>query len=101
MLVITRDKLGRTWERVAFILFPYEWPGQMRVLSRRSMMRVILFFMCAMFPPVKSVLPIPSANTVSPVMRFPSQHKQMEPFFFNDASTTEIYTLSLHDALPI
>src|SRR5579875_3550941 len=22
-------------------------------------------------------------------------------FFFNDASTTEIYTLSLHDALPI
>src|SRR6267378_1641141 len=23
------------------------------------------------------------------------------PFFFNDAATTEIYTLSLHDALPI
>src|SRR5438477_113620 len=23
------------------------------------------------------------------------------PFFFNDTSTTEIYTLSLHDALPI
>ena len=22
-------------------------------------------------------------------------------FFFNDAATTEIYTLSLHDALPI
>jgi len=22
-------------------------------------------------------------------------------FFFNDTSTTEIYTLSLHDALPI
>src|SRR5438034_2105146 len=23
------------------------------------------------------------------------------PFFFNDSATTEIYTLSLHDALPI
>src|SRR4030088_2330982 len=25
----------------------------------------------------------------------------MQPFFFNDPATTEIYTLSLHDALPI
>src|SRR3712207_6412588 len=25
----------------------------------------------------------------------------MPPFFFNDTATTEIYTLSLHDALPI
>src|SRR5205809_7209157 len=25
----------------------------------------------------------------------------MSPFFFNDPATTEIYTLSLHDALPI
>src|SRR3712207_7959604 len=25
----------------------------------------------------------------------------MTPFFFNDTATTEIYTLSLHDALPI
>ena len=24
-----------------------------------------------------------------------------ESFFFNDTATTEIYTLSLHDALPI
>src|SRR5260370_36653725 len=32
-------------------------------------------------------------------------HIQLEPifefFFFNDTATTEIYTLSLHDALPI
>src|SRR2546430_7692926 len=29
-------------------------------------------------------------------------HKQgQEFFFFNDTATTEIYTLSLHDALPI
>src|SRR3712207_7828127 len=26
---------------------------------------------------------------------------RMIPFFFNDTATTEIYTLSLHDALPI
>src|SRR5690349_24926065 len=28
------------------------------------------------------------------------QHQQL-PFFFNDTPTTDIYTLSLHDALPI
>src|SRR5450631_2137132 len=27
--------------------------------------------------------------------------EQRQNFFFNDAATTEIYTLSLHDALPI
>src|ERR1041384_8862447 len=27
--------------------------------------------------------------------------ENLEPFFFNDTATTEIYTLSLHDALPI
>ena len=26
---------------------------------------------------------------------------EMRVFFFNDTATTEIYTLSLHDALPI
>src|SRR6266403_1856848 len=31
------------------------------------------------------------------------RHRHCEPsfFFFNDTATTEIYTLSLHDALPI
>src|SRR3712207_8394251 len=28
-------------------------------------------------------------------------HTSMSFFFFNDTATTEIYTLSLHDALPI
>src|SRR5215208_2629918 len=28
-------------------------------------------------------------------------HRILVPFFFNDTATTEIYTLSLHDALPI
>src|SRR2546427_1346568 len=31
----------------------------------------------------------------------PSRHKPASLFFFNDTATTEIYTLSLHDALPI
>src|SRR4051812_49478979 len=34
-----------------------------------------------------------------PADRFP--RKTYPPFFFNDTATTEIYTLSLHDALPI
>src|SRR5258705_3244235 len=32
---------------------------------------------------------------------FPSLHVFLFFFFFNDTATTEIYTLSLHDALPI
>src|SRR2546422_8489793 len=28
-------------------------------------------------------------------------HSSLAVFFFNDTATTEIYTLSLHDALPI
>src|SRR4029079_1330138 len=31
----------------------------------------------------------------------PRQHAVCALFFFNDTATTEIYTLSLHDALPI
>src|SRR3989442_46941 len=31
----------------------------------------------------------------------PTLTVQAPPFFFNDTATTEIYTLSLHDALPI
>src|SRR3712207_8050912 len=30
-----------------------------------------------------------------------SYHRDDHNFFFNDTATTEIYTLSLHDALPI
>src|SRR2546422_7685425 len=33
-------------------------------------------------------------------MPLPSTHRSFL-FFFNDTATTEIYTLSLHDALPI
>ena len=34
-------------------------------------------------------------------MQHLSPHCQRDFFFFNDTATTEIYTLSLHDALPI
>src|ERR1039457_3796139 len=46
---------------------------------------------------VASVLVLPRvlAHMLSPVRLLPSF------FFFNDTATTEIYTLSLHDALPI
>src|SRR2546427_614266 len=37
-------------------------------------------------------------TTRSPPWVLPSRHRH---FFFNDTATTEIYTLSLHDALPI
>src|SRR4051812_49731915 len=37
----------------------------------------------------------PLSPAVAPVLRF------LSFFFFNDTATTEIYTLSLHDALPI
>src|SRR6266850_2503673 len=33
--------------------------------------------------------------------RFHRQFRLVRFFFFNDTATTEIYTLSLHDALPI
>src|SRR2546430_17500357 len=34
------------------------------------------------------------------VVQLPDKHQSLF-FFFNDTATTEIYTLSLHDALPI
>src|SRR6478735_1717860 len=44
-----------------------------------------------------------AARTSSPLLRrqrFQARGPDMS-FFFNDTATTEIYTLSLHDALPI
>src|SRR6476620_11739895 len=35
------------------------------------------------------------------VQKLPTFHSLSVDFFFNDTATTEIYTLSLHDALPI
>src|SRR5438477_12381725 len=32
---------------------------------------------------------------------YTAAHRNVKFFFFNDTATTEIYTLSLHDALPI
>src|SRR2546426_5202850 len=35
------------------------------------------------------------------IMSLRPPHPRLSLFFFNDTATTEIYTLSLHDALPI
>src|SRR5689334_25365866 len=35
------------------------------------------------------------------IYTFVTNHLMNHSFFFNDTATTEIYTLSLHDALPI
>src|SRR5215467_1001413 len=42
-----------------------------------------------------------SIRMPSTLRRLPSVSPTVGFFFFNDAATTEIYTLSLHDALPI
>src|ERR1039458_4625589 len=42
----------------------------------------------------------PFAAGESPYARLGTHYKRCS-FFFNDTATTEIYTLSLHDALPI
>src|SRR5690242_21797286 len=48
-----------------------------------------------------SLLPFTSSS-LPPYRRFTSPcHYSFLSFFFNDTATTEIYTLSLHDALPI
>src|SRR4051794_4886935 len=44
-------------------------------------------------------LPTP-AGSLAPALRFP-RLAALSLFFFNDTATPEIYTLSLHDALPI
>src|SRR5258705_20731 len=45
--------------------------------------------------------PLSAPTTPSPRQRR-AERKPIRPaFFFNDTATTEIYTLSLHDALPI
>src|ERR1039458_9971463 len=41
------------------------------------------------------------AGTIPLSAKATSRHSCLGLFFFNDTATTEIYTLSLHDALPI
>src|SRR5439155_25643207 len=48
---------------------------------------------------------LPIHHAPSDAYTFPILYRSLPPlpffFFFNDTATTEIYTLSLHDALPI
>src|SRR6516162_10721639 len=45
--------------------------------------------------------PASSMDQLQLLSHAPSMRQLAEFFFFNDTATTEIYTLSLHDALPI
>src|SRR5215475_1536689 len=47
------------------------------------------------------VVPLGNGVTESDLVVHDAHHPRLSFFFFNDPATTEIYTLSLHDALPI
>src|SRR5690606_41711334 len=42
-----------------------------------------------------------TTTSLAPIYRATHRHHLLPSFFFNAPATTEIYTLSLHDALPI
>src|SRR5437764_758752 len=44
---------------------------------------------------------LPACSVVLPFLFLVMATMRLPLFFFNDTATTEIYTLSLHDALPI
>src|SRR6266446_3068984 len=62
------------------------------LLEKKKKTRLLLcsFYLIA-YPPASPLLSSPA----------PTAYHQLVIFFFNDTATTEIYTLSLHDALPI
>src|SRR5579883_1110229 len=51
--------------------------------------------------PARSDIPCSELQYSSMPLCFPGGRVFYSIFFFNDTATTEIYTLSLHDALPI
>src|SRR3990167_5737530 len=78
-------------------LFPYTTLFRsITLLDYRLLLRYL-----ACFPRPCQLCPRHSKDRKS--TRLNSSHSQISysPFFFNDTATTEIYTLSLHDALPI
>src|SRR5258706_440705 len=50
-------------------------------------------------PPLKAAPRADRESKPPQSQQLPNSHRLL--FFFNDTATTEIYTLSLHDALPI
>src|SRR5258708_5157712 len=54
------------------------------------------------WPSIAAGRRVPPARAAQQTTHIPPPlHPLIRPFFFNDTATTEIYTLSLHDALPI
>src|SRR3989442_15148040 len=66
--------------------FLNEWEAFKKVISRRNIRRRI-------------TIPLTLSNLK--LLRLITRTENILHFFFNDTATTEIYTLSLHDALPI
>src|SRR5476649_2788478 len=81
------------------------WPSLDRKSTRLNSSHTVISY--AVFCLKKKNVDLPSrlANGQAIACFFPFQvllrHVLVYVFFFNDTATTEIYTLSLHDALPI
>src|ERR1039457_361465 len=105
----------RFWPSVCSSPFPWSFPGLSRSEEHTSELQSPCNLVCRLLLEKKTrhihlghVPPGQRARqgacAVGP-LRLPSvlrsDHRIQEFFFFNDTATTEIYPLSLHDALPI
>src|ERR1022692_2748575 len=70
----------------------YETSDGMRIVAWFALQCVGDQSAVSLAPATAPVVPTPLTDSASSAFIF---------FFFNDTATTEIYTLSLHDALPI
>src|SRR6266571_6728714 len=78
------------------------WPTSSKAMTTTAAPYSRTFLACSRkgpSPPLRLIelhTPLPCRH-----LRPASRTDHFELFFFNDTATTEIYTLSLHDALPI
>src|ERR1035438_7079689 len=85
------------------------WPRASRSEEHTSELQLLRHLVCRLLLEKKANLaPAPDTQTAAynqqPSNQPSSRDQNYLPsdrFFFNDTATTEIYTLSLHDALPI
>src|SRR2546430_405425 len=86
---VTPEQVDALKAGTQIALFDQKWPEQAGFGA----------LACATLLKTREILP----DTDRKSTRLKSRHSQISYalFFFNDTATTEIYTLSLHDALPI
>src|SRR6266705_3191961 len=92
-MILDATSQGEYWERWRLVLWP----------SSANLPMIHVFRLCQLLAGVSSAESSPSLYEHVPRSIY-SKHcfvQQQHAFFFNDSATTEIYTLSLHDALPI